>query len=346
MDTLLRYIKGGIKMTEVQNVVFNYKDTVFRMLFRDRGNLLELYNALNGTSYDNPAELTVTTLENAVYMSLKNDISFLFQSYMTLYEHQSTFNPNMPLRDLIYVSKQYEKYIVDRSIYSSTPVSIPAPRFVIFYNGSDRKPEEQVLRLSDLYEVKMEEPELELKVRMLNINPGYNGKIMKTCRTLDEYCQYVARVRRYTEDMATEEAVEKAVTECIKEGILADFLKSQRAEVVAMSILEYDEEVELQKLRAAEYENGKMEGEKIGEERGKRIGEKAGEKRGKQKGQMMLLINQVCKKIKKKQTVSQIAEALEKPEEEIERLCKAAGKYAPEYDIEAICAELTGRMGE
>lgn len=106
--------------------------------------------------------------ENAIYIGFKNDVSFLFQSYMTLYEHQSTYNPNMPLRDLIYITRQYEKYVVDKSIYLSTPLRIPTPRFVIFYNGMKKMPEEKILKLSDLYDVKTDEPELELRVKMLN----------------------------------------------------------------------------------------------------------------------------------------------------------------------------------
>lgn len=307
-------------MKEVQNVVRNYKDTVFRMLFSDKGRLLELYNALNGTSYDNPEELKITTFDNAVYMNFKNDISFIFQSFITLYEHQSTFSPNMPLRDLIYISRQYEKYIVDESIYSSRAVTIPTPKFVVFYNGIKDKPEEMTLNLSDSYEVKVDNPDLELKVRMININQGYSGKLMETCRTLDEYCQYVESVRKHAAVMPIEEAVECAVKECIQENILADFLKGQRAEVVAMSIFEYDEETELKKLRASERKYGEMQGEEMGKNK--------------------TIISQICKKLKKNYTISQIADELEETEEEIERLCKVAEKYAPEYDVEKICREL------
>lgn len=301
-------------MEKLQNVVRNYKDTVFRMLFSDKKRLLELYNALNGTSYDNPDELKITTFDNAVYMSFKNDISFIFQSFITLYEHQSTFSPNMPLRDLIYISRQYEKYIVDESIYSSKTVTIPTPKFVVFYNGLKDKHEEMTLSLSDSYEVKVDNPDLELKVRMININPGYNGKLMETCRTLDEYCKYVESVRKHAEVMAIEEAVECAVKECIKENILADFLKGQRAEVVAMSIFEYDEETELKKLRASE--------RKYAEER--------------------TIVIQVCKKLKTNYTIPQIADALEVTEEEVEKIYRAAEKYAPEYDVKEICREFFG----
>ena len=230
------------------------------MLFREKKELLELYNALNDSAYNSPEDLTICTLENAIYMNFKNDISFLLDSEMNLYEHQGSYNPNMPLRDLVYIAKQLEKYTRDETIYSSTLVKNPVPRFVVFYNVTDGQPERQILRLSDAFEKETAEPELELKVLMLNINFGHNKELMDKCRTLREYSQYVDRVRKYAKRMQIEEAVERAVTECTREGILADFLSSQRAEVIAVSIFEYNEEEEMRKIRASEYKNGKEEG--------------------------------------------------------------------------------------
>ena len=247
-------------MAEKLHVVRNQKDTVFRMLFREKKELLELYNALNDSAYNSPEDLTICTLENAIDMNFKNDISFLLDSEMNLYEHQGSYNPNMPLRDLVYIAKQLEKYTRDETIYSSTLVKIPVPRFVVFYNGTDGQPERQILRLSDAFEKETSEPELELKVLMLNINFGHNKELMEKCRTLREYSQYVDRVRKYAKRMRIEEAVERAVTECTREGILADFLSSQRAEVIAVSIFEYNEEEEMRKIRASEYKNGKEDG--------------------------------------------------------------------------------------
>lgn len=255
-------------MVEELHVVRNQKDTVFRMLFREKKELLELYNALNGSAYNSPDGLTICTLDNAIYMNFKNDISFLLDSELNLYEHQSTYNPNMPLRDLVYIAKQLEKYARDETIYSSTLVKIPVPRFVVFYNGTGEQPERQILWLSDAFEKETAEPELELKVLMLNINLGHNKDLMEKCRTLKEYSQYVERVRKYAKSMRIEEAVERAVTECIKDGILADFLSAQRAEVIAVSIFEYNEEEEMRKIRASEYKSGREEGIKLGIEQG------------------------------------------------------------------------------
>ncbi len=229
------------------------------MLYNDRSKLLELYNVLNGTSYGDTDNMEICTLENAIYMGVKNDVSFLFDSEMSLYEHQSTFNPNMPLRDLFYMSRQLEKYVVGRTLYSSKMVKIPVPRFMIFYNGTEEQPESRVMKLSDAFEKNVLSPELELKVTMLNINLGKNRELMEKCKTLREYCLFVERVRRYAKEMTIEEAVDQAVTECIRENILADFLSAQRAEVVAMSIFEYNEEEEMKKIRADEYSVGKAE---------------------------------------------------------------------------------------
>ena len=246
------------------HVVKKHKDTVFRMLYNDREKLLELYNALNGTVYENTGELEICTLENAIYMGFKNDVSFLFDSEMCLYEHQSSFNPNMPLRDLFYISRQLQKYVVGKTLYSSKLVQIPVPRFVVFYNGTQEQPERRLLRLSDAFEKKVSSPELEVTVTMLNINLGKNRELVEKCKTLREYCMFVECIRKYAAQMDIEEAVERAVTECIRNDILADFLSAQRAEVIAMSIFEYNEEEEMKKIRADEFsvgrENGKAEG--------------------------------------------------------------------------------------
>ena len=249
-------------MEEELYVIRKHKDTVFRMLFREKDKLLELYNALNGTDYENPEKLEVYTLENAIYLGVKNDVSFLLDSELNLYEQQASYNPNMPLRDLIYISRELEKYIKDKSLYTSSLVKIPVPRFVVFYNGTDKQPERQILKLSEAYEKKTEDPELELKVLMLNVNPGANSEIMEKSRTLQEYCEFVTRIRRYAKTEKINDAVEKAVTECIREGILSEFLLSQRAEVVSMSIFEYNEEEEMKKMRAAEFNYGKEQGKK------------------------------------------------------------------------------------
>lgn len=147
-------------MQQTTNVIRNHKDTVFRMLFREKKALLQLYNALNRTSYADESKLEVYTLENAVYMSVKNDVSFLFCSELNLFEHQGSFSPNVPLRDLSYIARQLERYTKDAAIYSGSQVKIPTPRFVVFYNGTTQQPDKRILRLSDAYEKKTPDPEI------------------------------------------------------------------------------------------------------------------------------------------------------------------------------------------
>ena len=240
----------------------NYKDTVFRMLFSDRKNLLSLYNAVNQTDYKNPEELEIVTLENAIYMGMKNDLAFIMDTNLYLYEHQSTYNPNMPLRDLFYICSEYQKLVDKKSLFSSTLQKIPAPNFIEFYNGSTVISDCTELRLSSAFECLTGEPKLELIVTVLNVNEGHNADLMQHCSMLKEYAQYVARVRHYASDMPLNQAVKRAVDECIREGILAEFLARYRNEVISMSIFEYDKELEEKKLRKAEYEYGFAEGEK------------------------------------------------------------------------------------
>ena len=221
-----------------------YKDTVFRMLFSEKENLLSLYNAVTGNAYQNADDLKIVTLENAIYMGMKNDLAFMLETNIYLYEHQSTINPNIPLRDLIYIGIEYQQYLNDKSLYSSKLQKIPAPKFMVFYNGTDDVEDRMELKLSSAYEHLAGEPDLELKVLMLNVNEGHNKDLMEQCQTLKEYAIYVARVRKYASAQNLNDAVERAITECIKEGILVDFLRKNRSEVKMVSILEYDKEWE------------------------------------------------------------------------------------------------------
>ena len=241
-----------------------YKDTVFRMLFSDRKNLLSLYNAVNGTTYDNPSMLEIVTLENAVYIGMKNDLSFIVNTNLFLYEHQSTYNPNMPLRDLLYIAAEYQKLVDNKSLYSPILQKIPEPNFIVFYNGTEKKEESWVTYLSEAYEDFSGEANLELKVLTLNVNEGHNRKLMEECHILREYAQYVAKVRKYTKEMNLDGAVELAVDECIQEGILVEFLRKNKSEVVAMSIFEYNQEEEERKWKESVYEAARAEGKAEG----------------------------------------------------------------------------------
>ena len=243
-----------------KNVRRDYKARLFEMIFREKEELLGLYNAVNGTNYSNPEELEINTLENAIYLSMHNDVSFIVDSRLSLYEHQSTYSPNLPLRYLFYVSDLYAKMTKDSNLYGSRRIKIPSPRFLIFYNGKEERAEREILELSDAFEIHEEEPWLNLKAVLLNINPGYNNDIVNACKTLSDYVIYTSKVREYAEKMCIEDAVEQAITESVAEGILKEFLTQYRSEAKKMSIYEYDEE---QQRRW-----DKEEGEEIGMEKG------------------------------------------------------------------------------
>ena len=302
----------------------NYKDTLFRMIFSERSALLSLYNAVNETDYSNPEELQIVTLENAIYLNMKNDLAFIVDCRMSLYEQQTTVNPNMPLRNLIYVAKEYQGMASNRSLYSSRLVKLPTPYFVVFYNGTQAQPERKEMKLSDAFLTRVEEPALELKVLQLNIGTGQNGKLKEKCSLLAQYAEYVERVQGYAAKLPFQEAVELAVTECIREGILADFLLKNRAEAIEVSIFEYDEEKEIELFRAAEREEGREEGRA------------EGRKEGREEGRNRTLVEQVCKKLRKGQDAERIADDLEVALSEIQSICNAALPYAPDYDIESV----------
>ena len=237
-----------------------YKDRLYKMIFNDKSELLKLYNAINGTHYDDPAMLTITTLDNAIYMTMENDLSFIIDMRLALYEQQSTVNPNLPLRFLMYITDIYSAYTKDMNIYGSKKVQIPLPSFVIFYNGVKSQPDRTEFLLSELFHPTTDQPALELKAVMLNINKGHNQELMNACHTLRDYSEYVARIRTYSAEMPLTDAVEKAITECIHENILRDFLLKNRAEAKAMSIYEYDEEKTLRMFREEGYEDGERTG--------------------------------------------------------------------------------------
>lgn len=229
-----------------------YKDRVFRLLFKDKKRLLELYNALNGTDYTDETTLTVTTLDNAIYLKMKNDVSFIIDYNMCLYEHQSSYCPNMPLRGFLYFADLYKKFIGDINLGVSKRIKIPTPHYVVFYNGLERQEEEFIQYLSDSFEDDSEGC-IELTVRIININYGHNMQLLDKCPSLSGYARFVAMVRQNMETMSLPDAAEKAVDQCISENILRDFFMEQKNEVVAMSIYEYNEEYVMQ----VTYEDGK-----------------------------------------------------------------------------------------
>lgn len=269
-----------------------YKSRLFVMLFEDKKNLLELYNAVSGKHYEDPELLKINTLDNAIYMSMRNDLSFLIDARLSLYEHQSTYSPNLPLRFLFYLADLLSGITREKNLYGKKKVKIPTPRFLVFYNGEAPQPDSKVLKLSDLYETEEADHKLELEVLMLNINAGHNPELMAASHTLWEYAEYTARVRKYAGEMSVSEAVDRAIAECIQENILKEFLEKYQAEAKNVSIYEYDEERHLRQERETAWEEGKED----------------------------TLIEMIRKKLKKGNSIAEIADALELDEDEIQRL--------------------------
>ena len=234
-----------------------YKSELFCKVFEDKKYLLDLYNCINHTEYQNADELEVNTIKNVVYITMKNDMSFLIDSNMNLYEHQSTYNPNMPLRGLLYLAQLYNKYIKKNNLnlFSSSALRIPIPQYIVFYNGLQNQPDEQVLSLSALFEKQGENQKelgcLECKARMININYGHNQELMNKCRRLEEYAIFVGKVREYAmNDMENREsAITRAIDDCIEQGILVDILKEQKAEVLELVLTTFNRELYEQGLR-------------------------------------------------------------------------------------------------
>ena len=246
-----------------------YKDSLFRMVFREKGELLTLYNAINGTSYENPDDLEITTIDDVLYLGLKNDISFLIKEYMNLYEGQSTWNPNMPLRGVFYISQLYQAYVRKNhlNIYSAKQIKLPAPRYVVFYNGTREEPDRPILRLTDAFIKREETPCLECIALVLNINFGKNRELMEACRKLYEYSYFVSEVQGLLQEgMSLETAIDRTVRRCIRENILKEFLEKHRAEVRNVILTEFDEEL----YRQLVYKEGREDGEAAGLTEGRR----------------------------------------------------------------------------
>ncbi|WP_242824306.1 hypothetical protein [Mediterraneibacter gnavus] len=229
---------------------------------------MDLYNALNNTCYENPNDLEVNTLEDAVYLSMKNDISFLIGGTLNLYEHQSTYNPNMPLRGLIYLARLYDGYVETENInlYSSALKKLPIPQYFVFYNGTKEQPDETILRLTDAFESVSDnrQPCLQCTAVMLNINYGHNLALMEKCQRLKEYSIFVDTVRiqcKKTSD--PRHAVTKAVDICIEKGILRDVLVKHKAEVISMVLTSFNQKAYEEDLKN-QYKEGIEEGFSLG----------------------------------------------------------------------------------
>lgn len=227
-----------------------YKDRLFKAIFgRDSEQSkrwrLDLYNALNGTNYTDPDALSLTTIENVIYITMKNDISFLIGSQMNLFEQQSSFNPNMPLRGLMYFAQLYQMYLSkqEKDLFGTTLVKIPTPSFIVFYNGNRKLPDVSYQKLSDAFEPTESGEGFEWTAKVLNIGGEHNKELHKKCRALYDYTSYVNQVKKnLRKKQPVREAVEEALEYAIRENLLDGFFKNQKMEVLNMSLTEFDQE--------------------------------------------------------------------------------------------------------
>ena len=263
-----------------------FRDRLFKAIFgrnteQSKRWRLDLYNALNNSTYTDPDALELNTIENVIYITMKNDISFLIDSQMTLYEQQSTYNPNMPLRGFFYFSQLYQIYLAktERTLHTPSLVKIPRPKFVVFYNGKKEFPDRIKLRLSDAFEnTEKSESEnstnssddahdFEWTALMININKNHNSTLQKKCKSLYDYVSYVTRVEENKRSgLSAKDSVNEAVDWAVKENLLEGFFKVQKKEILGMILEEYDEDL----LRRSLYRDGFAEGTEKGIEKGRK----------------------------------------------------------------------------
>ena len=300
-----------------------YKSDVFSMLMENKSYALEVYNALNHSDYKNPEEVEIIRLERGISLSIRNDASFLIDMNMSFYEHQSTYNPNMPLRSAIYYVNTLEDWLRKKNLdlFSRKRIQVPTPHFVVFYNGTEKRPEYEEMKLSEAFCHKTDEPGIEVRCRVYNINPDNNRTLKERSAVLEGYTYFVEKVRTYQKgNMSLEEAVDRAIEDCIENHVLEDFVRDRKDEVKKMTHLDYTWEKREQMIRKEEFEEGMEQGIEQGVEQGR----------------VQRLTEQVCSKLKKGKTPEEIADALEEPVENIQKICRIAEQYAPEYPAEDV----------
>ena len=262
-----------------------YKSDVFSMIMEYPENALQVYNALSGNNYDNPEDVQIIKLENGISLSIRNDASFIIDRTFNLYEHQSTANPNMPLRSLIYFVNMIEPKVKGKNLYGRRLIQLPTPRFVVFYNGKEPRPEVEELYLSDSFEHKENTPDLELHCTVYNINKGCNEELKAKCPVLYEYMVFTDGVQdRLAKGIDLRHALEITIDECIENNILKDFFEARKDEVMKVTTLDYTFERRLEFALEEGIEEGRELGREIGIKEGREVGIKEGREAGIKEG--------------------------------------------------------------
>ena len=260
-------------MSETQNTIEGqpqpkYRDRLFIAIFgkdseRSKRWRLALYNVLNGTDYKDPNALELNTIENVIFVTMYNDVSFLVDSQMTLYEQQSRPNANMPLRGLFYFSQLYQRFISDNKLdlHRSSLIKIPNPRFVVFYNGEPDRSERYELRLSSVFEKKDDSGKFEWTADVININTGMNESLVKSCKPLYDYVKLVGRISdNQSKKMEIGQAVREAVEWACEENLLEGFVREQKEKIIGMCLTEFNEEIAIRNWREDGIVEGRAEG--------------------------------------------------------------------------------------
>ncbi len=291
-------------------------------------NQISLYNALHEKPLPDGAKIMPLRVENIIYMNFQNDFSYEADGkVIVIGEHQATINFNMPLRSLMYIGRIYEQLVPVRDRYRKGQVMLPKPEFYTFYNGTEPMEKECILKLSNAFKVQDGKAPLELEVKVININPEAQHELLEKCQVMKEYGLFIDTIRRY-QAKGSENAYELAIKECIKKGILADYLKKKGSEVINMLQAEYDYELDIEVQREEAYADGL------------RAGEQSGEKKGIQKGIQEERISLIVKKVRRGKDLTTIAEELEEPIENIREIYETIQKAAPDYNMDTICKSL------
>lgn len=255
-----------------------YKDRLFKFLFGNpeyKELTLALYNSLNDSKHHNPDDLEIVTLEESVYINMKNDVSFLLSEELYMFEQQSTWNPNIPFRMLEYVVHQYEKLLdSSRSKYSSKMLEIPAPNFILIYNGSEDITVTE-LSLSDLFVGDTKRGMLELMVEVINLQPEKNPTLEQWCKPLYEYSWVVECMKEYIKDNRKDNVSTELVGEALNHALQqmpADFyikpiLEKKKEEVIPMIFQEFNES-EYQRIQEEDKQKDIADAEAKGDAKG------------------------------------------------------------------------------
>ena len=271
-----------------------FSDRLFNFIFGSEEHkdwTLSLYNAVNHTNYTDPSVIEFTTIRETLYLGMHNDVSFLISSLLNLYEQQSSYNPNMPVRLLQYAGNMYEQFIVinKKNKYGKTLIKLPVPKLVVFYNGPDERPEEETLSLSDAFPEELRDAsDIQVRVRMFNVNMGKNDDLMTTCKPLAEYAWIVDTIRKneamlrdtVEREKVLDIAIDRTIDAIPDDFVTRTYLEAHRAEVKGMLLTEYNEAKAMELFREEGREEGRAEGRKEGRAEGRKEGRAEGRAQG------------------------------------------------------------------